>query len=421
MPDRTPPDQRRGAVEGPHRTSEAPGVVYLHIGLGKTGTSTLQRALSEQQGRLAELGIDIPGSGHGSTRRAVYDLMGRRLGGADAVDNARVAGAWKPFAATIATSGAPTAVISEEMLALARPRVVRRLVDSLAPRRVVVVVTVRDLARTLGSFWQQQLMMGRTETLPEFLDAVRDPASGQASIGVGFWMRQDLLRVLDAWRSAVPCEDFRIVTVPAAGQPVERLNDRFAEVIGAPAGLLRGSRPRGNASVGVTEAEVVRRLNVRLGETLAENQRLQLMQVIRLGLVERDGTPIRVPADQHDWIAARAAEMVAGIREHGYPVVGSLDDLVPRPGPADVGPPDEREVADAALTALAAVSGDQARLWKQARRRAARPDPGAHGGGVATRARAASFRLRTRALARADRNRLLGWAARAYLRRTSGR
>jgi hypothetical protein len=397
------------------------GVAYLHIGLGKTGTSTLQRALSEQQTPLAELGIEVPGSGHGSTRRAVYDLMGRRIGGADATDNARVAGAWKPFAAAIADSSAPAVVISEEMLALARPRTVRRLVHSLAPRRVVVVVTVRDLGRTLGSYWQQQLMMGRTETLTEFLDAVRDPASGPASTGVGFWMRQDLPRVLDAWRSVVPSEDFRIVTVPAAGQPVEQLNDRFAAVIGAPPGLLRGSRAQGNASVGVTEAEVVRRLNVLLDDSLAENQRLQLMQVVRLALVERHGAPIRVPADPDGWIAARAEEMVAALRDKGYPVVGALEDLVPQPGPEDVAPMDERELADAALTALAAVSRDQARLWKRARRRPGRPDENASVGDVATRARAASFRLRSRALARADRNRLLGWAARTYLRRTSGR
>ena len=406
-------------VDEPRRPRNVPRIVYLHIGLGKTGTSTLQRALSEQQGPLSELGIEVPGSGHGSTRRAVYDLMGRRIGGADAADNARVAGAWRPFAAAIADSTAPTVVISEEMLALARPRTVRRLVQSLAPRRVVVVVTVRDLARTLGSFWQQQLMMGRTETLTQFLEAVRDPAAGPASTGVGFWLRQDLPRVLDAWQSVVPPEDFRIVTVPAPGQPVEQLNDRFAEVIGAPAGLLRGRRPQGNASVGVTEAEVVRRLNVLLGDTLAENQRLQLMQVVRLALVERQGAPIRVPADQHGWIAARAEEMVAAIREHGYPVVGSLDDLVPQRGPEDVAPVDEGELAGAALTALAAVSRDQARLWKRARRRPGHPNEDVRVGGVATRARAASFQLRSRALAAADRNRLLGWAARAYLRRTS--
>jgi hypothetical protein len=137
--------------------------VYVHIGLGKTGTSTIQKALEEQREALAELGIHVPGEKHHVTRRAVYDLMGRRIGGSDDVDNAKVSGAWRPFAESVVAASEPTVVFSEEMLALARPKAVKRLVQSLSPRRVVVVVTVRDLGRVLGSYWQQMVVMGRTE------------------------------------------------------------------------------------------------------------------------------------------------------------------------------------------------------------------------------------------------------------------
>jgi len=392
--------------------------VFVHIGLGKTGTSTLQRALDEQRPALAELGIEVPGTRHPDTRRAVYDLMGRRIGGADRSENSRVVGAWKPFAESIRASSAPMVVFSEEMLALARPRVVRRLVESLAPRRVVVVVTVRDLGRVLGSYWQQMVMMGRTEPLPEFLRAVRDPDSGPTSAGVGFWMRQDLIRTLDAWESAVPREDIRIVTLPAPGQSPDLLNDRFAEVIGAPPGLLRGSRSKGNASVGVPEAEVVRRLNEQLGGSIEENQRLQLMRVIREGLVERDSEPIAVPASEFGWIRERAAETVAELETRGYQVVGSLDDLTPQPGPESEASVTDREVADAALAALAAVSKDQARLWARKRRRGG-ASAVRRGRDLSSQSRAAAFRLRARALEKADSNRVLGWAARTYLKRTS--
>jgi hypothetical protein len=400
-------------------TDPSSQTVFVHIGLGKTGTSTLQRALTEQQEPLAELGINVPGTRHVDTRRAVYDLMGRRIGGADKGDNSKIAGAWKPFAESIRASSAPTVVFSEEMLALARPRVVKRLVDSLAPRRVVVVVTVRDLGRVLGSYWQQMVMMGRTEPLSEFLAAVRDPDAGPASAGVGFWMRQDLIRVLNAWESAVPREDIRIVTLPAPGQPAELLNDRFAEVIGAPAGLLRGSTTKGNASVGVPEAEVIRRLNEHLSGSIKENQRLNLMRVIRAGLVGRESEQITVPAGEFDWIQERAAEMVAELEARGYQVTGSLDDLTPKPGPESEGAFTDREVADAALAALAAVSKDQSRLW--ARRRRRRAAARRRGGQLSSQGRVASFRLRTQALEKADHNKVLGWAARAYLKRTSGR
>jgi hypothetical protein len=397
--------------------------VYVHIGPGKTGTSTIQRALGEQQLALREVGIEVPGSSHMETRRAVYDLMGRRIGGAN---RDLVTGTWAPFARAVADSSAPTVVLSEEMLALARPRVIRRMADSLAPRRLIVVVTVRDLGRVLGSYWQQMVMMGRTEPLAEFLHAVRDPESGPASAGVGFWMRQDLIRTLDAWESAVPRADIRIVTLPAPGQTPHLLNDRFAEVIGAPLGLLRATEHRDNASVGVPEAEVVRRLNERLGGKLTENQRLNLMKLLRSALVGRESAQIVVPASEFDWIAERSDALVKELTARGYPVIGSLADLAPRPGPALETSTEEREVADAALAALAAVSLDQARLWRWNRRRVAllkeqEGDTPASNGRLSSRARATIFRVKTTALERADDSRVLGWAARTYLKRTSRR
>ena len=403
---------------------------YVHVGLGKTGTSTIQRALTEQQEALAELGIHVPGRSHADTRRAVYDLMGRRIGGADRFDDSKVTGAWKPFAASIRASPAPTVVFSEEMLALARPRVVKRLVDSLAPRRVVVIVTLRDLGRVLGSYWQQTVMMGRTEGIDDFLRAVRDPDSGPASAGVGFWLRQDVIRTLNAWETVVARDDIRVVTLPGPGQPPDLLNDRFADAIGAPAGLLRGSKTRGNVSLGLAETEVVRRLNEQLTGSIQENQRLSLMRVIRGGLVDRESAQIAVPAAEFAWIEKRAAKTVIELETRGYPVFGSLDDLRPKPAPGFVPAFTDRQVADAALAALAAVSRDRSRLWARWRRRrrqraqqqgAERPGAERPGANVASRARAASFRTRMRALEKADRSKVLGWAARRYLTWSSRR
>ena len=366
----------------------------------------------------------MPGSTHADTRLPVYDLMGRRIGGANKNDNSKVTGAWKPFAASIRASSAPTVVFSEEMLALARPRTVKRLVDSLAPRRVVVIVTVRDLGRVLGSYWQQMVMMGRTEPLADFLRAVRDPDSGPTSAGVGFWMRQDVIRTLNAWESAVPRSDIRVVTLPAPGQPPNLLNDRFAEVIGAPAGLLRGSEPKGNASLGLAETEVVRRLNEHLADSIEENQRLNLMRMIRGGLEDRESQQIVVPAAEFAWIEERAEEMVAELEDRGYQVIGSLDDLKPKPPDGPAGTPTDSQLADAALTALAAVSRDRSRLWaRMQRRRKAFQERVAkrRAANVSSQVRATSFRLRVRALEKADRSKVLGWAARTYLKWTSRR
>jgi len=144
------------------------------------------------------------------------------------------------------------------------------------------------------------------------------------------------------------------------------------------------------------------------------------MRVIRAGLVGRESAPIRVPASEYDWINDRASELVGQLRSREYAVVGSLDDLLP---PSASSPSltavDDAQVADAALAALAAVSRDEARLWIKNRRRLRTEK--ASGGHAASELRARSFRLKTKALEKADDNKLLGWAARTYLKRTSGR
>jgi len=386
--------------------------VFVHVGPGKTGTTTIQRSLHERRDALGRLGVQVPGITMRDTRWAVYDLMGRRIRGGD---NAGVAGAFEPWAASIAGSEAPTVVCSEEMLALARPGQVRRLVSSLAPRRVIVVLTLRDLASVLASSWQQSVLMGRTETFDEFLAATRGAEGGTASVSIAFWLRQDVARILDSWGRWVPVEDMRIVVLPRPGG-APSLEDRFASVIGVPPGVLT-LQERANASLGAPEVEVIRRLNAGLGD-VRENERLNLVRVLRLALRERPSAAVAVPADELEWINRRTDQWCAHIRAGGYQVVGSLDDLVAGSAPGARRPTDP-QVADAAVDALAALARDHARLWARHRQRRAAVEPG--GGRVASLARAATFRSKTAALDKADDNRLLAWAARRYLKRTAAR
>lgn len=382
-----------------------PGPVYLHIGLGKTGTTTLQAALRDSAEALADHGVEVAGGRHIVMRRAIYDLIGRRIeGGA----NTGVAGAFEPFARSVAQSPADAVVVSEEMLAVARPRQIKRLVDGFAPRHVIVIVTLRDLASVLASYWQQQVMAGRSETMEEFLDGVAHPGQGAVAAGVAFWLRQDLERTLSAWETHVPRADIRIVTVPPSGSE-ESLEDRFAAAIGVPPGVLRAPS-RTNASVGVPEAEVIRRFNAATAGNFREAHRLRLVRALRRGLLDRESTPIRIP-DQ-PWVHERSRAWTELIRERGYPVFGKLDDLAPRV--ATVASYDEAAVSDAAVAALATLAQDHHRLWRRIRREQPEGDPG----GLGSRARAANFRMKTRMLDKSDDSRLLGWAAKVYLKRT---
>ena len=54
--------------------------VFLHVGLYKTGTTTIQGALGATADQLAAAGVLFPG-GHRAQRLAAYDLLGQRVAG----------------------------------------------------------------------------------------------------------------------------------------------------------------------------------------------------------------------------------------------------------------------------------------------------------------------------------------------------
>jgi hypothetical protein len=101
--------------------------VFLHVGLYKTGTTTIQGALTATAEQLAAAGVLFPG-GHRAQRLAAYDLLGQRVGGEL---RGEAAGALGRLVDLVEAYDGPSVVVSEEELSLARPRQARRLVGAL--------------------------------------------------------------------------------------------------------------------------------------------------------------------------------------------------------------------------------------------------------------------------------------------------
>jgi hypothetical protein len=399
--------------------------VYVHIGLPKTGTTFLQATMWEGRDALAEAGCLVPGERKPSAWWAASDLLGRRPRGSQ---GRKIPGAWDAVATQLREWTGGRAIFSEELLSIANRRQVRKLVDDLGDSEVHAVVTVRDLGRVLPSLWQQEIRKGRTWTWPEFLASVRDPQQGSVTAAAAFWMRFDLDKVLGAWAAELPPERIHVVVLPAHGSPSSILIERFARAVDLDPALLAAAAPthRSNPALGADEVEVLRRLNLRLADSLNERQyvRVVVNGVIPALEARTGSTRVQIPAEHRDWLDATSAALVESLRSSSYDVIGDLDDLLPKNADSTVA--DELQVDpanrdDAALTepmldALSAVSSAYAEHWW--RRRPPENDTGNDtDGGLGSRMRATTYRAKTRALELAERNRALRWLTVRYLNR----
>ncbi len=399
--------------------------VFLHVGLYKTGTTTIQGALTATAEQLAAAGVLFPG-GHRAQRLAAYDLLGQRVGGEL---RGEAAGALGRLVDLVEAHDGPSVVVSEEELSLARPRQARRLVGALAGHRVHVVVGARDMARTLVSAWQQTVVNGGTTTWADFVASVRGQEGAPPSEGVSFHWRHDLLRVIDTWASAVPAERIRLVTVPPRGTPGTVLLARFAAAANLPAGWPGDRATVRNVSLGAAELEVVRRLNEAVGEHFnATQHRFVIEAGIRARLAGTTDRPLELPTEHLGWARSYGERLVAELERREVTAYGDLADLVApdlAPDLAPAGPAlddvTDPELLAATQAALVSMALDHGRLFRRYRsafleREGRLPGPAEV---LTSQLRAGGFWLRKRAVHHADAHPLVARASRLYLDRTS--
>lgn len=321
--------------------------VCLHVGVPKSGTTSLQEVLWTNLDRLHELGATVAASAYVDHARAAADLTARRTGPA-------VTGAWEHQVERI-RSTQDRVVLSHEHLVVAGSTQVERAVRSLAPRRLTVVITARDLARQIASSWQQQVKQRFTGSLAAFATGVVE----RSAVAPDFWPQQDVLAAVDTWREHVPVERIVLVTVPPAGSRPELLWERFASACGLdPTGFeLDVDTP--NESLGGAQTELLRRVNVALGDRVP-------LDAGYLGLVRRlfanDLLAGQVAYEHfgvdevtHAWATATGRYWVTGLQERGVKILGAAADLVPAPFAPSLDPAamDERAISAAATELLA--------------------------------------------------------------------
>jgi hypothetical protein len=139
--------------------------VYLHVGAPKSGTTYLQRVLDGNRAALRAAGVLVVGERHLDRIHAAMVVRDDpRLD--DLTRSARTS--WSRLVREIGDWGGPAAVLSYELFSVASAEQAAGALADLAAYDVHVVVTARDLGRSVVSAWQERLKFGLTKPLEEW-------------------------------------------------------------------------------------------------------------------------------------------------------------------------------------------------------------------------------------------------------------
>jgi hypothetical protein len=302
--------------------------VYVHIGAPKTGTTFVQSVLWANREQLAADGVLYPYQQAKQHFAAMLDLRERGWG---AHPPGYWRGTWDSVAKRAATWAGHTVVLGNEILAGASEPQIRRLSDSLAPAEVHVVFTARDLARQLVSDWQEHIKHNHTLTLETFVDdLIENGRDAQPPFGEMFWDLHDAAYVLRRWSRVIPTSRIHLVTLPPPGEPGGMLWRRFCEVTGLDPARYSLNVRRSNTSLGLAEAEVVRRINRRV-QRVAPPHYDALVRLRLTGTTfNGSGGRIVLPEGRMPWVRQRSRALIDALADGGYDVVGDLEELMPR-------------------------------------------------------------------------------------------
>ena len=342
--------------------------VFLHIGAPKTGTTYLQdrlwlnaRSLARHDVRLPTRPLVSPALFH---FRAALDLLGEDWGGPPG----HAVGAWDALVRRIDRSKG-TVVVSHEILAPASPEKVAKVKRDLAGSELHVVYSARDLGRQVPAAWQESIKQGRKWTYRRFLARVENGRPW-------FYHAFDLPRVLTTWAEGLPPERVHVVTVPhrtPGPAPGDDLWHRFCRACGIDPAWAPVDSDRTNASLGIPETQLLRRLNRRMDRSTrreASYDELIRELLAQEELAGRQSTPVRLPPRLYPWAEERTQGWVDWLATSGVDLIGDVADLWP------VWPVEDEPWVDpdrvrakpqlaAAIDALAAMTREAAR----------RPDP----------------------------------------------
>jgi hypothetical protein len=292
--------------------------VYLHVGPVKTGSTYLQGLLWRNRRDLARQGYQHSEDHNNEMWLASNDVQDQAF---VHFEMPEAAGVWARVCERVLGFEGPS-IISHEVLGMSTEEHIARIVRSLAPARLHVVVMARSLAPMLPSLWQEKVKMVDPDiSWPGFLASEREGGSRLT----------DASLIVRRWLAHVPPARVHVVTVPPRGAEARILLDRFAAALGIDTSTWTtdDDGAAANPSLDRVQVELLRRLNLSTSASVDRRAQRRLVQGALLPRM-RAANPqrrIRLPPSERGWIEAETSRRIERLRSSGAVVYGDLAEL----------------------------------------------------------------------------------------------
>jgi hypothetical protein len=181
-----------------------------------------------------------------------------------------------------------------------------------------------------------------------------------------FWTMHDTLAILGLWSRDIPSDQVHVITLPPQGG-TGGLWLRFASVLGIDSSTINLPQRRENPSLGLAEAEFLRRLNEALPDRVPRwFYTWNIKRILANDVLSSraPGDRLVLPPERQAWAREQAETLVAGLRDCKYHIVGDLGELLRPPATERYISPTRlpaEQLLDVALRATAALADHQYR------------------------------------------------------------